>query len=104
LQRLAEFGRELRRPTADYLRDGAYEVRIKHLGVNYRILYGFVGQDIVLVSHGISKLQRIPAKEIDVAIERLAKYRTNPKKYTSTDLVDDEEDKTYEQERRVGAA
>src|SRR5688572_22916467 len=63
LQRLAEFGRELRRPTADYLRDGVYELRIKHLGVNYRILYGFVGQDIVLVSHGISKKQKVPAKD-----------------------------------------
>ena len=57
LQRLAEFGRELRRPTADYLRDGIYELRIKHLGVNYRILYGFAGPNIVLVSHGITKAQ-----------------------------------------------
>jgi phage-related protein len=87
LQRLAEFGRDLRRPTADFLRDGVYELRIKHLGVNYRILYGFVGQDVVLVSHGITKEKRVPAKEIDLAIERLAKFRSNPHKYCSSEEV-----------------
>ena len=87
LQRLADFGHELRRPTADFLRNGVYELRINHLGVNYRILYGFVGQDIVLVSHGISKEKKVPAKEIDLAVERLAKYRSNPTKHTSTEEV-----------------
>ena len=87
LQRLADFGRDLRRPTADLLRDGVYELRIKHLGVNYRILYGFVGQDVVLVSHGITKEKRVPSKEIDLAVERLAKFRNNPRKYCSTEEV-----------------
>jgi len=91
LQRLADFGRELRRPTADYLRDGVYELRINHLGVNYRILYGFVGPDIVLVSHGISKEKKVPAKEIDLAAKRLAKYRGNPEKHCSTEDLDDGE-------------
>jgi phage-related protein len=89
LQRLAEFGRELRRPTADYLRDGVYELRINHLGVNYRLLYGFVGQNIVLVSHGITKEQKVPVKEIELAVERLAIYRSDPKKYASTEEMDD---------------
>ena len=87
LQRLADFGRDLRRPTADFLRDGVYELRIKHLGVNYRILYGFVGQDVVLVSHGITKEKQVPSKEIDLAVERLAKFRNNPRKYCSTEEV-----------------
>lgn len=34
LRRLGEFGRELRRPSADLLRDGVYELRIQYLGVN----------------------------------------------------------------------
>jgi phage-related protein len=55
LQRLADFGHELRRPTANYLRDGVYELRINHLGVNYRIPYGFVGAQIVLVLHGLTR-------------------------------------------------
>jgi phage-related protein len=87
LQRLADYGRELRRPTADFLRNGVYELRINHLGVNYRILYGFVGRDVVLVSHGITKERKVPAKEIDLAAERLAKYRSNPRTYCSTEEV-----------------
>jgi len=81
LQRLADFGHELRRPTADLLRDGVYELRFAYLGVNYRILYGFVGKDLVLVSHGITKEKKVPAKEIDLARTRLEKFGTNPKKY-----------------------
>ena len=87
LQRLAESGSELRRPTADYLRDGVYELRINHLGVNYRVLYGFVGKNIVLVSHGITKEKQVPAKEIELAVKRLEKYRQNPTKHSSTEEV-----------------
>ncbi len=83
--RLRDQGRDLRRPTADILRDGVYELRFNYLGVNYRILYGFVGQDVVLVSHGITKKKQVPAKEIDLAAKRLALYRSNPDKYSATD-------------------
>jgi phage-related protein len=81
LQRLADFGHELRRPTADLLRDGVYELRFAYLGVNYRILYGFVGKDLVLVSHGITKKKKAPAQEIDLARARVEKFRSNPDKY-----------------------
>lgn len=40
---LASLGHELRRPMADYLRDGVYELRVRHGHVNYRILYFFHG-------------------------------------------------------------
>jgi len=86
LQRLAEFGRELRRPTADYLRDGIYELRIKHSRVNYRILYGFVGKDVVLVTHGFTKEKKVPEKEIDLAAEWMKKFCSNPDQYCSTGL------------------
>jgi phage-related protein len=82
LDRLAQFGNELRRPTADYLRDGVYELRVRYSGVNYRIMYGFVGKNIVLVSHGITKERIVPAKEIELASQRLALYRSNPEKYS----------------------
>ena len=81
LQRLADYGHELRRPTADLLRDGVYELRFAYLGVNYRILYGFVGKDLVLVSHGTTKEKKVPAKEIDLARTRLEKFGTNPEKH-----------------------
>ncbi len=40
---LSEQGFELRRPVADILRDGIYELRVKVGRVNYRILYFFCG-------------------------------------------------------------
>ena len=76
---------ELRRPTADYLRDGVYELRVPYAGVNYRMLYGFVGQNIVLVSHGLTKEKTVPAKEIELAMRRLALFRSDPDKYSITE-------------------
>jgi putative component of toxin-antitoxin plasmid stabilization module len=38
IERLAELGHGLRRPEAGFLRDGIYELRAKHGGVNYRML------------------------------------------------------------------
>jgi hypothetical protein len=72
-------GHELRRPIADFLRDGNYELRPTCQGVNYRILYFFSGKNIVVISHGISKESEVPAVEINRAIERKKRYETNPK-------------------------
>ena len=38
LARLAEMGHELRRPEADYMRDGIHELRSRMGTVNYRVL------------------------------------------------------------------
>jgi hypothetical protein len=72
-------GHELRRPIADILRDGIYELRPSYQGVNYRILYFFSGKNNVVVSHGLSKKAEVPAIEIDRAIERKNEYEANPK-------------------------
>ncbi|MGO9257708.1 MAG: type II toxin-antitoxin system RelE/ParE family toxin [Bryobacteraceae bacterium] len=37
-------GRELRRPEADFLRDGIYELRVSLRGVHFRILYFSTGR------------------------------------------------------------
>lgn len=79
---LAELGNQLRRPVADYLRDGIYELRIRYGHVNYRMLYAFCGKNIVLLSHGLTKEAAIPAKEIERAIRNLTRYRQNPKVHT----------------------
>jgi len=42
IRRLVESGHELRRPEADFLRDGIYELRARLGTVNYRILYFFM--------------------------------------------------------------
>jgi Gp49-like protein DUF891 len=38
---LRELGNGLRRPEADFLRDGVYELRVSLNHVQYRILYSF---------------------------------------------------------------
>ena len=82
ISRLADFGNQLRRPDCDYLKDGIYELRARVGNVNYRILYGFAGRQIVLLSHGCTKEKKVPAKEINRAIENLRKYKHNPAAHT----------------------
>ena len=57
---LKQQGHELRRPIADFLRDGIYELRPSFQGVHYRILYFFSGRNVVVVSHGIVKEAEVP--------------------------------------------
>ena len=81
LTRLEELGHELRRPEADYLRDNIYELRVRFQSVNYRMLYFFHGRTATVVSHGLTKEKQLPAKEIQTAIERKARFETDPQKY-----------------------
>ena len=81
MERLREMGHELRRPEADYLRDGIYELRVTLRGVNHRILYFFHGNIAAVVSHGLVKERVVPPREIDHAIERMRQFETNPKKH-----------------------
>jgi phage-related protein len=82
LKRLEDLGHELRRPEADYLRDGIHELRASLGGVHYRILYFFHRNIAAVVSHGITKEQRVPPREIERAIERKTRFTTNPTRYT----------------------
>ena len=41
IERLRDLGHELRRPEADFLRDGIYELRATARGVHYRVLCFF---------------------------------------------------------------
>ena len=85
-QRLAMLGHELRRPEADYLRDGVHELRTSFRGVQHRILYFFHGSVAAVVSHGIVKEKGVPPKEIDRAVERMRKFATDPTKHTFEEL------------------
>ncbi len=95
LGQLEDFGHELRRPVADFLRNGIYELRPSYQGVHYRILYFFPKRDrgkaraetkerpqIVVVSQGLVKEGAVPDAEIDRAIERKAKFEANPEVHT----------------------
>ena len=86
IERLGELGHELRRPEADYLRDGVYELRIRHRRENYRVLY-FFHDGCAVLSHGIKKEAVVPAREIELAIRRRAAYRSDPTKYTFRDRI-----------------
>src|SRR5205085_12443357 len=81
IRMLAAFGHELRRPHADYLRDGIYELRAKRGHINYRILYFFHGRNIALLAQGLVKEREIPNIEIERAIQRRRRYEQNPARH-----------------------
>jgi phage-related protein len=81
IARLLQLGYELRRPEADYLRDGVYELRASYQGIHYRMLYFFGGKAIVL-SHGLTKEQAVPKVEIDKALDRKKHVEANFTRYT----------------------
>jgi phage-related protein len=78
IQRLADEGHALRRPEADYLRDGIYELRARHGHVNYRLLYFFYGQNVVVLAHSLTKESQVPDAEIERAIRRKIAFEANP--------------------------
>jgi phage-related protein len=80
--RLRELGHELRRPEADYLRDGIYELRVRVRRVNYRLLYFFHGNVAAVVSHGLVKEREVPAKEIEAAVRRKQAFAKAPALHT----------------------
>ena len=78
MRRLGIWGHELRRPVADYLRDGIYELRMAHGNVQFRILYFFHGSSVVVISHGLRKTDIIPPRDIDKALERKERFERDP--------------------------
>lgn len=82
LKRLEDLGHELRRPEADYLRDGIYELRASCQGVHYRMLYFFHGRAAVVLTHGIVKEREVPYKEIDRAVRTKTAFEVNPSAHT----------------------
>jgi hypothetical protein len=87
VDRLKMFGNELRRPDCDMLTDGIYELRARLGNVHYRILYAFCGKNIVLLSHGCTKIDKVPQKEIRKAFDNLKKYIKNRIAHTYTEKI-----------------
>ncbi len=76
--RLAEYGPELRRPQADYLRDDIYELRVNVVVGTVRLFYFLFERRVVVVTHGIKKKTKaVPPGEIDRAVEYRKRYRTH---------------------------
>ena len=82
IERLQELGHELRRPEADYLRDGIYELRIGLQGVNYRILYFFHGKVAAVLAHGLLKGRVVPVRDLNEALRRKHKFERAPEQHT----------------------
>lgn len=81
LDMLRDRGHELRRPHADTLRNGIHELRVVSQHVNYRVLYFFHDRSVV-ISHGITKEDVVPSKEIDLAIQRKLQFNVDPEGHT----------------------
>ena len=78
IERLAHAGHELRRPLADFLRDGVYELRVRKGRVNYRILYFFHGRNLAILGHALTKRDKVPAADIERAIRRKKAFDADP--------------------------
>jgi phage-related protein len=62
---LKENGPELKRPYADILKNGIYELRVEFQKSQYRILFFFIIGKYIYLSHGFIKKQwKVPNKEI----------------------------------------
>jgi phage-related protein len=82
IERLADLGHELRRPIADILRDGIYELRIRKGRVNYRILYFFHGRQLAILGHALTKEDQVPKVDIERAIRRKFAFEVDPAAHT----------------------
>jgi phage-related protein len=83
---LEDLGHELRRPHAEYLEGtDLYELRVKFHRVDLRMLYFSHRQEAAVVRHGFAKEGKIPQKQIDLATERMNKFRANPERHTPTE-------------------
>ena len=82
VDRLRELGHELRRPTADFLREGIYELRARKGHVNLRLLYFFHGQGVAVLAHSVTKEDVIPDADFARALLRKRAFEENPKLHT----------------------
>jgi putative component of toxin-antitoxin plasmid stabilization module len=78
IRRLAILGHELRRPEADFLREGIYELRTKKGRVNYRILYFFHGRNVAILGHALTKEDKVPDADIRRAIRCKEAFERDP--------------------------
>lgn len=89
IERLRAEGHQLRRPHADYLRDGIHELRVRHANVHYRLLYFFYKNIAAVISHGCTKEDRVPPREIDAAIENKKAFEKDPEAHTYVEKQDE---------------
>ncbi len=89
IRRLAELGHELRRPEADFVRDGIYELRARDSRVNYRILYFFHSRNVAILAHALTKEDKLPSIDSNRAGRRKAAYESNPAAHSHEEDIPD---------------
>ena len=82
IELLSQYGHELKRPAADYLRDGIYELRVKRGHVQYRMLYFFHGRQVAILAHALTKEDKVPVIEIERSLRRKKLFEADPKRHT----------------------
>lgn len=80
--RLAELGHQLRRPEADSLRGGLYELRARRGRVHYRILYFFHGRQVAVLAHSVTKEGEVPDEVIRRSLRRKVAFAGDPERHT----------------------
>lgn len=75
---LEQHGYELRRPLADQLRKGIYELRARRGKVHHRILYFFHGRNAVVLAHGLMKKKAVPQADMTRALRRKHALEADP--------------------------
>ena len=82
IELLQEQGHRARRPLVENLSHGLYELRWHHGRVQYRILYFFHGQKVVVLAHALTKEDKIPAADRNRALRRKALFEADPAKHS----------------------
>jgi hypothetical protein len=82
IERLQELGNQLRRPEADYVRDGIYEFRISRRGVRHRVLYFFYGRTVAVLSPSPAKERHVPPRELEAAVRCKDRFEADPDAHT----------------------
>ena len=74
-----------RRPTADYLEHGLYELRVRRGRVPLRLLYFFHGRNRAVLVSAFPKQAAIPTIELIRARVRMQQFRANPLRHTHSE-------------------
>jgi phage-related protein len=81
------WGKELRMPDSSHLKEGIYELRVKHGSNIARIFYFFESGRKIFLTHGmIKKTQRTPPSEIARAIQSRCEYLSRKERKNEQEL------------------
>lgn len=83
LEELKRQGHNLRRPMADYLRDGIYELRPR----DNRVFYFFILQEHAVLLRAIKKKSnKIPEKDVELCLKRKRQVEISGKMTIEEDI------------------